>query len=207
MSTDATVHLRIGTDGRMSADAQVTEGLLDYIIKAPEPLYDCLHQVVTNILVPRGCDPWRWPNGSQPLGTRMPPERFFERAQRASVRKTLGTRFPGVILSFHAFTKVKQDYSRNMSSDSREISGGYDNWALGTRREIFSRLENLFGRNEPQLMFHEIENRRSEGYDEYFDPPLENEYACPICLLGLREAVQTLCGHRFCRYCILRSIR
>ena len=33
------------------------------------------------ILVPRGCDPfgqprldpWRWPNGSQPLGTRMPP--------------------------------------------------------------------------------------------------------------------------------------
>ena len=48
---------------------------------------------------------------------------------------------------------------------------------------------------------------RSEGYDEYFDPPLESKYECPICLLGLREPVQTTCGHRFCRGCILRSIR
>ena len=49
--------------------------------------------------------------------------------------------------------------------------------------------------------------QRSEGYDEYFDPPLESKYECPICLLGLREPVQTSCGHRFCRGCILRSIR
>ena len=55
------------------------------------------------------------------------------------------------------------------------------------------------------LRFHE--NLRSEGYDEYFDPPLENKYECSICLLGLREPVQTPCGHRFCRGCILRSIR
>ena len=48
---------------------------------------------------------------------------------------------------------------------------------------------------------------RSEGYDEYFDPPLESKYECPICLLGLREPVQTSCGHRFCRGCIVRSIR
>ncbi|PFX14515.1 TNF receptor-associated factor 6-like [Stylophora pistillata] len=48
---------------------------------------------------------------------------------------------------------------------------------------------------------------RSEGYDEYFDPPLESKYECPICLLGLREPVQTSCGHRFCKGCIVRSIR
>ena len=48
---------------------------------------------------------------------------------------------------------------------------------------------------------------RSEGYDEYFDPPLESKYECPICLLGLREPVQTSCGHRFCRRCIVSSIR
>ena len=47
----------------------------------------------------------------------------------------------------------------------------------------------------------------SEGYDEYFDPPLESKYQCSICLLGLRQPVQTSCGHRFCRGCILRSIR
>ncbi|XP_015777910.1 PREDICTED: TNF receptor-associated factor 6-like isoform X6 [Acropora digitifera] len=63
----------------------------------------------------------------------------------------------------------------------------------------------LFGRNEPPSRFPE--RLQSEGYDEYFDPPLENKYECPICLLGLREPVQTLCGHRFCRGCILRSIR
>ncbi|XP_015750498.1 PREDICTED: TNF receptor-associated factor 6-like [Acropora digitifera] len=63
----------------------------------------------------------------------------------------------------------------------------------------------LFGRNEPSSRFPE--RLQSEGYDEYFDPPLENKYECPICLLGLREPVQTLCGHRFCRGCILRSIR
>lgn len=26
---------------------------------------------------------------------------------------------------------------------------------------------------------------RSEGYDEYIDPPLESKYECPICLLDL----------------------
>ncbi|KAL4613438.1 TNF receptor-associated factor 6-like isoform X1 [Arapaima gigas] len=46
-----------------------------------------------------------------------------------------------------------------------------------------------------------------QGYDVEFDPPLELKYECPICLLGLRAAVQTPCGHRFCRGCIEKSIR
>lgn len=58
---------------------------------------------------------------------------------------------------------------------------------------------------EARLLSHE--EPRSEGYDEYFDPPLESKYECPICLLGLRHPVQTSCGHRFCRGCIVRSIR
>lgn len=46
-----------------------------------------------------------------------------------------------------------------------------------------------------------------QGYDVEFDPPLENKYECPICLMGLRSAVQTPCGHRFCNSCIRKSIR
>ncbi|KAJ8417006.1 hypothetical protein AAFF_G00282330 [Aldrovandia affinis] len=46
-----------------------------------------------------------------------------------------------------------------------------------------------------------------QGYDVDFDPPLESKYECPICLMALRAAVQTTCGHRFCRACIEKSIR
>ena len=49
-------------------------------------------------------------------------------------------------------------------------------------------------------------NDSSEGYDENFDLPLENEYECSICLFGLRDAVHTPCGHRFCHNCIVRSL-
>ncbi|KAM9302077.1 TNF receptor-associated factor 6 [Gastrophryne carolinensis] len=46
-----------------------------------------------------------------------------------------------------------------------------------------------------------------QGYDVEFDPPLESKYECPICLMALREPLQTPCGHRFCKACILKSIR
>uniref|UniRef100_A0A665TBH6 TNF receptor-associated factor n=1 Tax=Echeneis naucrates TaxID=173247 RepID=A0A665TBH6_ECHNA len=46
-----------------------------------------------------------------------------------------------------------------------------------------------------------------QGYDVEFDPPLERKYECPICLMALRNAVQTPCGHRFCKNCIEKSIR
>ncbi|XP_028257104.1 TNF receptor-associated factor 6 [Parambassis ranga] len=46
-----------------------------------------------------------------------------------------------------------------------------------------------------------------QGYDVEFDPPLERKYECPICLMALRNAIQTRCGHRFCKSCIEKSIR
>ena len=85
---------------------------------------------------------------------------------------------------------------------SRSFAAGDCPSCLG---EIGTSPVRLFGRNESPSRFPE--NLRSEGYDEYFDPPLKNEHVCAICLLGLREPVLTPCGHRFCRGCILRSIR
>ncbi|XP_029000179.1 TNF receptor-associated factor 6 isoform X2 [Betta splendens] len=46
-----------------------------------------------------------------------------------------------------------------------------------------------------------------QGYDVEFDPPLESKYECPICLMALRNAIQTPCGHRFCKNCIEKSLR
>ncbi|BFZ04822.1 hypothetical protein BsWGS_07861 [Bradybaena similaris] len=46
-----------------------------------------------------------------------------------------------------------------------------------------------------------------DGYDNEFVPHPESRYECPICLLVLREPRQTRCGHRFCRDCIIKSLR
>ena len=46
-----------------------------------------------------------------------------------------------------------------------------------------------------------------QGFDEVFDPPAPDVYECPICLLVLRLPMQTECGHRFCKGCILKVVR
>ena len=81
---------------------------------------------------------------------------------------------------------------------------------LDEQSSFYSRegsLQSSFGPLSSELRFSSHEEPRSEGYDEYFDPPLESKYECPICLLGLRDPVRTSCGHGFFRGCIVRSIR
>ena len=109
--------------------------------------------------------------------------------------------FCGTICQFIAKMAINEEarvYNKDSSSCVRETSTNPVS------------LVSLTARNEPPLRFHEklrSTNYGSGGYDEYFDPPLENKYECSICLLGLREPVQTRCGHRFCGGCILRSLR
>ncbi|KAL3875603.1 hypothetical protein ACJMK2_033538 [Sinanodonta woodiana] len=41
------------------------------------------------------------------------------------------------------------------------------------------------------------------GYEAIFEPEVDRKYVCPICLAVMRDAMQTSCGHRFCKMCIL----
>uniref|UniRef100_A0A8D0BBY8 TNF receptor-associated factor n=1 Tax=Salvator merianae TaxID=96440 RepID=A0A8D0BBY8_SALMN len=75
--------------------------------------------------------------------------------------------------------------------------------SMGTKEEsISTSVSNGTSGTLPNFFLEEI-----QGYDVEFDPPLESKYECPICLMALREAVQTPCGHRFCKACIVKSIR
>ena len=49
-------------------------------------------------------------------------------------------------------------------------------------------------------------SERIDGFDEIFDPAVSGDYECPVCMLVLRNPVQTQCGHRFCAACIKRHI-
>ena len=82
------------------------------------------------------------------------------------------------------------------------------NYPLFSREGLFVPSSVGLGTNElPSSVLLPHDESMSEGYDEYFDPPLESKYKCSICLLGLREPVQTSCGHRFCKGCISRLMR
>ncbi|XP_040265901.1 TNF receptor-associated factor 6 [Bufo bufo] len=74
--------------------------------------------------------------------------------------------------------------------------------ALNTKEDVASPSVEPPGGNPSSLVMEE-----TQGYDVEFDPPLESKYECPICLMALREPLQTPCGHRFCKACILKSIR
>ncbi|XP_048761614.2 TNF receptor-associated factor 6-B-like isoform X2 [Ostrea edulis] len=43
-------------------------------------------------------------------------------------------------------------------------------------------------------------------YDAALCSELDRKYICPVCLSALHEPMQTSCGHRFCRSCILGVI-
>ena len=45
------------------------------------------------------------------------------------------------------------------------------------------------------------------GYDATFVKPLDKEFECPVCLLAMRDPVQTPCGHEFCKSCFSQVAR
>jgi len=49
--------------------------------------------------------------------------------------------------------------------------------------------------------------RNCPGYDYEFCPTADERFICPVCMLVMRRAVQTTCGHRFCDTCIRHWLR
>lgn len=46
------------------------------------------------------------------------------------------------------------------------------------------------------------------GYSGFtFVDKVSDALNCPICLCPMRDTVQTACGHRFCRSCLLQTFR
>ena len=48
---------------------------------------------------------------------------------------------------------------------------------------------------------------RFGAYDFSFVDQLSPGQTCPICLVAMRNPVQTICGHRFCEDCLLGTFR
>ena len=72
-------------------------------------------------------------------------------------------------------------YARAFLSPSLSLS-----LSLEKKASLFSRESSYdpssIGPLTSELALLSHEEPRSEGYDEYFDPPLERKYECPICL-------------------------
>ena len=55
---------------------------------------------------------------------------------------------------------------------------------------------------------HQENQFRFGGYDNEFVDEVLPSQKCPVCLLTMRDAVQTsVCGHRFCRDCLHGILR
>ena len=62
--------------------------------------------------------------------------------------------------------------------------------------------------NDDQTSDEEDTQPRFGGYECEFVDEVSDSQKCPVCLLPMRDAVQTVeCGHRFCKDCLQRILR
>ena len=61
--------------------------------------------------------------------------------------------------------------------------------------------------NPIEYVEEHIHEPRFGGYDFMFADELLLAQTCSICLLAMRNPVQTICGHRFCEDCLLGTFR
>ena len=64
-----------------------------------------------------------------------------------------------------------------------------------SRQSVFMRM-----RSYPKLVT--LVGMSLGGYDASFLSPVSKDLECPVCLLVLRDPLQTSCGHLFCKKCV-----
>ena len=97
------------------------------------------------------------------------------------------------------YRELAWDIGSGAAEQNRAIvaAGGSESPPSG-RNAVVHRPGNILAVNiEPRVV----------GYDELFDPPVQADYECPICMMCLRDPIQTACGHRFCNSCIHHNMR
>lgn len=60
---------------------------------------------------------------------------------------------------------------------------------------------------EPEEKIAPEHELQFEGHDFVFVDEPSSEQICSVCLLVMKNAVQTVCGHRFCRHCLVGTFR
>ena len=86
------------------------------------------------------------------------------------------------------------DSSESSTSDEEELEDGF--------------VIDFVEVNDDQTSDEEDTQPRFGGYEYEFVDEVSDSQKCPVCLLPMRDAVQTLeCGHRFCKDCLQRILK
>ena len=90
--------------------------------------------------------------------------------------------------------------SDNEIFDASDVDADED--SMGDQFEV------VVGFVDEQDDSHQEIQFRLGGYEYEFVDEVSTSQKCPVCLLAMRDAVQTaVCGHRFCRDCLQGILR
>ena len=94
---------------------------------------------------------------------------------------------------------IYETSSKSSASSSHEVH--FQHLQKQDRKLRVYRMELFY---EEYMGMHEL---RFGAYYFLFVDQLSPGQTCPICLVAMRNPVQTICGHRFCEDCLLGTFR
>ena len=100
---------------------------------------------------------------------------------------------------------MDDDYALAIDISDNEIS--FASASDSDEDSMDDQFEEVVVGYDEEVSHQEIQFRLG-GYEYQFVDDVSPSQKCPVCLLPMRDAVQTsVCGHRFCRDCLLGILR